>query len=73
MFLLSDLKDTRVYKDALQKGLKKGLRRGLRKGLQQGKKNVDTIAINLLKTGMNIQQVAAVTGLTIEQVSLLSK
>jgi predicted transposase/invertase (TIGR01784 family) len=77
MFLLSDLKDTRVYKDALQEGLKKGLRRGLRKGLQKGlrkgKKDVDTIAVNLLKAGMDIQQVSAVTGLTIEQVSLLGK
>jgi len=53
--------------------MQRGLKQGLQKGLQQGKKNVETIAINLLKTGMDIQQVAAVTGLTIEQVSLLSK
>jgi len=77
MFLLSDLKDTRVYKDALQEGLEKGMRRGLRMGLvsslQKRRKKVASIAINLLKTGMDIQQVALVTGLTVEQVSLLNK
>lgn len=77
MFLLSDLKNTRVYKDALQEGLEKGMRRGLQMGLvsslQKRRKKVASIAINLLKTGMDIQQVALVTGLTVEQVSLLNK
>jgi len=68
MFALSDLKNTRVYKDAVQEGLKRGLKRGLQKGLQKGRQE---IAVNLLRTGMDVEQVAQVTGLTVEKVSQL--
>ncbi len=68
MFALSDLKNTRVYKDAVQEGLKRGLHRGLHRGLQKGRQE---IAVNLLKTGMDVEQVAQVTGLTVEKVSQL--
>ena len=32
MFALSDIKNTRVYQDALQEGEQKGLTRGLQRG-----------------------------------------
>ena len=80
MFALSDLKNTRVYQDALQegeqKGLTRGLQRGLTRGLQKGWKKgkqegKQEIALNLLRLGMNAEQVAQVTGLTVEQVRQL--
>jgi predicted transposase/invertase (TIGR01784 family) len=96
MFALSDLKNTRVYQDALQegeqkgwqKGLTRGLTRGLQKGWKKGKQEgkqegrqqgrqegkqegKQEIALNLLKVGMSVDQVAQVTGLTIEQVRQL--
>ncbi|MFM7887306.1 MAG: DUF2887 domain-containing protein [Pseudanabaena sp.] len=60
MFTLSDIKNTRVYQDALQEGELKGLQRGKQE-----------IALNLLKIGMSGTQVAQVTGLTVEQVRQL--
>ena len=76
MFALSDLKNTRVYQDALQEGEQKGWQRGLTKGLQKGWKKgkqegKQEIALNLLKVGMSAEQVAQVTGLTVEQVRQL--
>jgi len=72
MFALSDLKNTRVYKDAVQEGLQKGLHRALHKGVRKGlQKGRQEIAVNLLKTGMNVEQVAQVTGLTVEKVRQL--
>jgi predicted transposase/invertase (TIGR01784 family) len=57
MFALSDLKKTKVYQEALQEGELKGELRGRQE-----------VALNLLKTGMNITQVAKLTGLTTAQV-----
>ena len=38
MFELSDLKQTRVYQEALAEGEKQGLERGLQEGLERGLK-----------------------------------
>jgi predicted transposase YdaD len=40
MFGLSDLKQTRVYQEALAEGEKQGLERGLEQGLQEGERLV---------------------------------
>jgi predicted transposase YdaD len=40
MFGLSDLKQTRVYQEALAEGEKQGLERGLEQGLEQGERLV---------------------------------
>ncbi|MFM6403507.1 MAG: hypothetical protein ACKPGT_02185 [Microcystis sp.] len=40
MFELSDLKQTRVYQEALAEGEKQGLERGLERGLQEGERLV---------------------------------
>jgi len=72
MFTLSDIKNTRVYQDALREGRKEGLQRGLHRGLRKGLlKGRQEIALNLLKSGMDIEQVAQVTGLKVEQVRQL--
>jgi predicted transposase/invertase (TIGR01784 family) len=64
MFALSDLKKSKLYQEALQEGEQKGEQKGELRGKQE-------VALNLLKIGMNINQVAKVTGLTIEQVRQL--
>jgi predicted transposase/invertase (TIGR01784 family) len=58
MFALSDLKNTKVYQEALQEGKEEGKRE---------------IELNLLKTGMKVTQVAQITGLAVEQVRQLQK
>ena len=40
MFGLSDLKQTRVYQEALAEGEERGLERGLEQGLQEGERLV---------------------------------
>ena len=50
--------------EGLQQGLQEGLQEGLQQGLQQ-------VALNLLRSGMNPEQVANFTGLSIEQVTQL--
>ncbi len=40
MFGLSDLKQTRVYQEALAEGEEQGLERGLERGLQEGERLV---------------------------------
>ena len=62
MFALSDLKNTKVYQEALQEGEQKGR-----------EENKREIALNLLKTGMKVTQVALITGLAVEQVHQIQK
>jgi predicted transposase/invertase (TIGR01784 family) len=82
MFALSDLKNTRVYKEAVQEGVRRGLHRGWQKGKEEGKQEgkkegkkegKQEIALNLLRIGMDVVQVSQVTGLTIAQVSRLQE
>jgi len=62
MFTLSDLKKTRVYQDASQEGEQEGEQKGKQEGKQE-------VALNLLSSGMGINQVASLTGLTTEQLN----
>ena len=60
----------------LQKGLQKGLEEGLQKGLQKGKaegrqEEKHSIALNLKKLGVSIEQIAFATGLSIEEIEKL--
>jgi predicted transposase/invertase (TIGR01784 family) len=56
MFTLNDLKHTRVYQEAKQEGRQEGVRQ---------------VAINLLKAGIEISQVAKLTDLSTEEVRQL--
>ncbi len=74
MFALSDLKKTKIYQEALQEGEEKGRQEGEEKGKQEGRQEgKQEIALNLLRVGMDIIQVAKVTGLSTEQIQLLQK
>ncbi|MEA5517786.1 Rpn family recombination-promoting nuclease/putative transposase [Limnoraphis robusta] len=52
----------------LQQGLQEGRIEGLQQGLQQG---FQQVALNLLRSGMSLEQVANFTGLSVEQVTQL--
>jgi hypothetical protein len=55
--------------EGLEKGLQTGLEKGLQAGLEKAKLQVAGIAATLLATGMQLDQVAKVTGLSIDRVN----
>ena len=56
----------------IQKGLQKGMQQGMQKGMQQGmQKGKSEIAKNLIEMGMPVNQIAAATGLTHEEIENL--
>ena len=62
--------------EGMEKGLQKGLEEGLQKGLQKGKaegrqEEKHSIALNLKKLGVSIEQIAFATGLSIEEIEKL--
>ena len=65
---------------AVEKGMKKGMEEGMEKGLQKGKaegkaegrqEEKHSIALNLKKLGVSIEQIAFATGLSIEEIEKL--
>ncbi|MEI8055082.1 MAG: Rpn family recombination-promoting nuclease/putative transposase [bacterium] len=58
--------------ESLEKGKQEGRQEGLQKGLQEGKVEAfSMVAMRLLNQGLNIEQIAAATGLTPKEVELL--
>jgi predicted transposase/invertase (TIGR01784 family) len=57
-----------LVQQGLQKGLFKGKQEGLQEGLLQGKRET---ARKLKQKGMSIQEIAELTGLSIEEVQAL--
>ena len=53
---------------AVEKGMKKGLQKGKAEGRQEEK---HSIALNLKKLGVSIEQIAFATGLSIEEIEKL--
>ncbi|ACK71466.1 conserved hypothetical protein [Gloeothece citriformis PCC 7424] len=65
MFSLSDLKQTKVYQEALEEGREEGLQEGELRGRQKAK--LESVP-RLLALGLSVEQVASALDLTIEQV-----
>ena len=66
--------------NGMKKGMEKGLQEGLQEGLQKGKaegkaegrqEEKHSIALNLKKLGVSIEQIAFATGLSIEEIEKL--
>lgn len=55
------MQESSFYQQLLEEGREEGLQQGLQRGRRE-------IALNLLHTGMTVEQVATLTGLSIEQV-----
>ncbi|GBF79156.1 hypothetical protein AsFPU1_0548 [Aphanothece sacrum FPU1] len=61
MFSLSDLKNTKVYQEALEEGKQEGEKIG------QQKAKVEAVP-QLLALGLSVEQIASALNLTVEQV-----
>ena len=60
--------------EGLQQGLEQGLRQGLEQGLEQGRaEGVASVVKNLIRTGMDIDVVSAATGLSAQEIDIISK
>ncbi len=58
----------------LEQGLRQGLEQGLRQGLEQGRaEGVASVVKNLIRTGMDIDVVSAATGLSAQEIDIISK
>jgi predicted transposase/invertase (TIGR01784 family) len=62
MLGLSDLKQTRVYQEALAEGKEEGITEATRK-----------LALKLLRIGMSLEQISEVTELSLAQIKDLQK
>jgi predicted transposase/invertase (TIGR01784 family) len=65
MFSLSDLKNTRVYQEALEEGRQEGKQEGTQEGELQGK--LASVPF-MLSLGATAEQIAEELGLDVEQV-----
>jgi hypothetical protein len=62
-----------IESEILQRGLEQGLERGLEQGLEQGQTNAQrAIVLNMRESGLGIDQIAQLTGLSLEVVQVLS-
>lgn len=70
MFSLSDLRETKVYQEALEEGIEKGIEQGIEQGRQEGELAAKIASIpRLVALGLTIEQIAQALELDIEQVS----
>lgn len=65
MFSLSDLRETRVYQEALEEGIEQGIEQGIERGRKQEK--LSSIP-RLLALGLSLEQIAQALELDIDQV-----
>ncbi|MGK7940936.1 MAG: Rpn family recombination-promoting nuclease/putative transposase [Crocosphaera sp.] len=73
MFSLSDLRETKVYQEALEEGIEQGIEQGIERGIEQGRQEGE-LAVKiasvprLVALGLSVEQIAEVLDLDIEQV-----
>ncbi|MEB3220262.1 MAG: Rpn family recombination-promoting nuclease/putative transposase [Nostocales cyanobacterium 94392] len=65
MFGLSDLKQTKVYQEAVEEGKEEGIQQGIQQGMQQ--KSLELVPV-LLRLGLSLEQIANELNLSLEQV-----
>lgn len=69
-----DNQNVRDY--AEETGMKRGLERGLEQGLEQGRmkaiKEKNEIALKLKLKGMPVEEIKEITGLSVEEIEVLS-
>ena len=82
MLQVSDVRQTRVFQEALEEGLEQGLERGLEQGLEQGLERgvvrgrseaFTEVALELLGMGHPLAEIAKITGLTPAQIRTIKK
>jgi predicted transposase/invertase (TIGR01784 family) len=73
MFSLSDLRETKVYQEALEEGIEQGIEQGIERGIERGRQEGELSAkLNsiprLSVLGLTREQIAQALDLEIEQV-----
>ena len=64
------MRESSMYQEILAEGREAGLREGRQEGLQEG---IEQVALNLVRSGMSLEQIAGVTGLSVQRVRELSE
>jgi predicted transposase/invertase (TIGR01784 family) len=68
------MRESSMYQSILDEGLEKGIEQGLQQGLQQGRQEaIAQVAMNLFRSGMPVEQIINVTGLTRERLEELTR
>ncbi|MFM7408352.1 MAG: hypothetical protein ACKO3K_17275 [Cuspidothrix sp.] len=66
------MRESVIYQEILEEGETKGIAKGEAKGKAEGKaETTRKLALNLLRIGMNLEQIAEVTELSLEEVQAL--
>jgi len=74
MFSLSELKQTRFYREAFEEGKEEGRKQVFEEGREEGARLEKLrIAPLMLKLGLSVEQVAEGLGLSIEEVRQIAK
>ena len=69
----NDVLDT-ARDEGLAEGLQQGLQQGLRQGLEQGRaEGVASVVKKLIRSGMDVDVVSAATGLSAQEIDIISK
>ena len=68
------MRESSMYQSILDEGLEKGIEQGIERGIQQGlQQGIEQVAINLFRSGMPVEQIINVTGLTRERLEELTR
>ncbi|HEY9836319.1 MAG TPA: hypothetical protein V6D27_05430 [Vampirovibrionales bacterium] len=66
--------ESSMYQSILDEGLEKGIQQGIQQGLQQGiQQGLEQVALNLFRSGIPVEQIINVTGLTRERLEELTR
>ena len=69
MFSLSDLRETKVYQEALEEGIEQGIEQGIERGIERGRRQekLDSIP-RLFALGLSVEKIAQALALDVTQV-----
>ncbi|MFM6434140.1 MAG: hypothetical protein ACKPGW_02850 [Microcystis panniformis] len=74
MFSLNDLRETKVYQEALEEGREEGREEGEEKGRQEGQEEkARQIALKMLSAGFSIPEIARFTDLSPNAIEQLQR
>lgn len=67
------MRESSMYQSILDEGLEKGIQQGIERGIEQGiQQGFEQVAVNLFRSGMPVEQIINVTGLTRERLEELT-
>lgn len=78
MLQVSDVRETRVFQEALEEGLEKGRKEGREEGVEQGiergiERGIEQVALRMMRLNRQVAEIAAATGLNAAQIRKLKK